>query len=324
MSDYDLICTGRSSLDLFSNTPGAVFSDVTGFDAFVGGSPTNICVAARRLGLRTALMTGVGDDYISSFILKFLKAEGIETRYIAFKPGYRTNTVLAAIQPPEDMQFVAMHHHNADLELTVEDMAALPLKSTRALLISGMALLRDPSRTATQFAAERAHEAGATVFMDLDYRVPMWGDARVYGVATRRTLPLVDVAIGTEAEARAAAGVDDLTGAVTKLLSLVGTAVIVKQGAAGSTVYLKDGTAHQAAPYPVQVVNFLGAGDAFAGALIQARLSGQDWPEAARFANAAGAYIAARQGTANVMPTRAELDAFIDTHGDPHGSESGG
>lgn len=310
--EHDLICIGRSSIDLFATPPGTVFDDVTTFDAFVGGSPTNICVAAHRLGLNTAMMTGVGDDYVSGFILKFLKQEGIETRYIAFKPGYHTNAVMAAVQPPEHMQFVAYGARNADLELGMEDVEALPITDSRALLISGMGLITDPSRSATQYAAEQARFAGKTVFMDLDYRVPMWRDSRIYGITTRLTLPLVDVAIGTEAEVCAAAGIEDTTSAVVRLLPLVREAIVVKRGGDGCTVYLKDGTMHEVAPFPVEVVNFLGAGDAFAGALIYARLTGQDWPEAARFANAAGAYLVNRQGTANVMPTLAQLEAFID------------
>lgn len=311
---YDLICIGRSSIDLFSNTPGAVFDDVTGFDAFVGGSPTNVCVAAHRLGLKTIMMTGVGDDYVSGFILKFLKREGIETRYIAFKPGFATNAVMVAVQPPENMQFVAYGAQNADLEITVDDIEALPITNTRALLIGGMSLIKDPSRSATQYAAEQARITGKTVFMDLDYRIPMWPDVRVYGVTVRVTLSLVDVAMGTEDEVCAAAGMDDVTSAVVRLLPLVREALIVKRGAAGCTVYLKDGSTHDIAPFAVDVVNFLGAGDAFAGALIYARLSGEDWSQAARFANAAGGYIVAQQGTANAMPTLPELEAFIVSH----------
>ncbi len=312
---YDLICIGRSSIDLFSNTPGAVFDDVTGFDAFVGGSPTNVCVAAHRLGLKTIMMTGVGDDYVSGFILKFLKGEGIETRYIAFKPGFATNAVMVAVQPPEQMQFVAYGAQNADLELTIDDIEALPITTTRALLISGMGLIKDPSRSATQYAVEQARFAGKTVFMDLDYRVPMWSDTRIYGIQTRLTLSMVDVAMGTEEEVCAAAGIDDVTSAVVHLLPIVREALIVKRGAEGSTVHLKDGTAHEIPPFTVDVVNFLGAGDAFAGALIHARLSGKDWPDAGRFANAAGAYIVNQQGTANAMPSLAQLEAFIAKNG---------
>lgn len=320
---YDLICMGRSSIDLFANPPGQPFDEVKQFDAFVGGSPTNICVAAHRLGLKTAMVTGVGDDYVSGFILKFLQAEGIETRYITFKPGYRTNAVMAAVQPPDLMQFVPYSADNADLELSMNDVENVPLTETRALLISGMALIRDPSRSATQYAAEQARFAGKTVFMDLDYRVPMWTDARTYGVTARMTLALVDVAIGTEAEVSAAAGIEDVTSAVVRLLPLVREAVVVKRGEKGCTVYHTDGSIYEVDSFPVDVVNFLGAGDAFAGALIHARLSGADWAQAARFANAAGAYLVAQQGTANAMPTRSELQAFIDAQTDAQADTQG-
>lgn len=312
---YDLICIGRSSLDLFANEIGAAFAEVKSFSAFVGGSPTNVCVAAHRLGLRTAMLTGMGDDYISGFILKFLEGEGIDTRYVRIKPGFHTNAVMVALQPPEAMQFVAYHTNNADLELTIDDLLAAPLNQTRVLLYSGMCFLKEPIRSATQAAVEAAHAAGVQVVMDLDYRARMWSDARIYGVTTRLTLPLVDVAIGTHDEICAAAGETDVQVAIGRLLRLVKEAVVYKQGADGSTIYTVTGEVYPAAAFPVPVVNFLGAGDAFAGGLIWARLNGWGWHKAARMGNACGALMVSTQGTANQMPTQAEVSAFVDSHG---------
>lgn len=311
---HDLICFGRSSLDLFANELGAKFADVKSFSAFVGGSPTNVCVSASRLGLKTAMVTGLGDDYTSGFIRQFFQNEGINTEYIALKGGYQTNTVMVALQPPVDMQFVALHANNADLELTIDDMQAVPVAQSRAVLFSGMCLLQEPSRSATQYIAELARLAGTIVFMDLDYRAPMWSDPRIFGITVRLTLPLVDIAIGTEDECRGAGGTDDLDEAIERLLSLVQTALIVKRGAQGSTVYTKDGQVIDSPPFKVDVTNFLGAGDAYAGATIYAYLNGWDWEKSARFANACGAYMVAQHGTANAMPTLAELEAFIEKH----------
>lgn len=315
MTTYDLICIGRSSLDLFANEIGAAFADVKTFSAFVGGSPTNVCVAAHRLGLRTAMLTGVGDDYISDFILRFLRAEGVETRYIVTKPGFHTNAVMVALQPPDAMQFVAYHTHNADLELTIDDVLAAPLHHTRVLLFSGMCFLKDPIRSAAQTAVEHAHRAGVMVVMDLDFRARMWADRRTYGITTRLTLPLVDLAVGTADEICAAAGEDHIDLAIQRLLRLVREAVVYKQGADGATVYTVDGAVFPAAPFAVDVVNFLGAGDAFAAGLIWARLNGWGWRKAARMGNACGALAVSRQGTANQMPTADEVAAFADAHG---------
>jgi 5-dehydro-2-deoxygluconokinase len=313
---FDVICIGRSTLDLFADQIGAAFKDVRSFSAFAGGSPTNICVAASRLGLKTAMITGVGEDYIGGFLLEFLRAEGIDTSHIAFKPGYSTNTVLVALQPPTGMEFVALHHMNADLELTIDDLMAAPLNNTAMLLFTGMCLLKDPSRSATQFAAEFARSAGARVLIDLDYRAPMWPDPRVYGITMRLALPLVDVAIGTEEEVRAAAGTDSLESAAVRVLAGVREALVIKRGARGSSVYLKDGQIIDSPAFPIEVVNFLGAGDAFAGGLITALRQGQPWADAVRFANACGAILASRLGTANVMPRAGEVQAFIDQQRD--------
>jgi 5-dehydro-2-deoxygluconokinase len=308
---YDLICLGRSTLDLFGSEIGATFADQNGFRAYVGGCPTNICVAAQRLGLSTALVTGVGADYVRDFLLKFLRAEGVDTRWVVEKPGRHTNTVMVALQPPEEMQFVPFYANNADLELTFDDMQAAPLADCRALLFSGMGLLQDPSRSATQYAAEYARAHGAKVVMDLDYRAPMWSDARLYGIVARRTLGLVDIALGTEVEVQAAAGIEETQSAVQKLLQIAHEAVIVKKGAQGSTVYTPDGAAHEIAPFKVEVVNFLGAGDAYAAGLVYGYLQGWELPRAARLGSACGALIVAEAGTANAMPTLETALSFM-------------
>jgi len=310
------MCLGRASLDLFGDNVGASFADTRKFSAYVGGSPTNVCIAAQRLGLNTAMITALGGDYTSDFILKFLQDEGISTDYVAVKPGMQTNTVMVALQPPDAMQFVALHANNADLELTIDDVLAAPLDATDALLFSGMCLLQDPSRSATQYAAEHAHRHGATIYMDLDYRTKMWSDPRIYGVTARLTLVLVDVVIGTEEEVMTAAGQDDLDTAIAILRDLVRVAVVVKRGAKGASVYTCDGETIDMPAFKVDVVNFLGAGDAFAGTFIYAHQNGKTWAEALRLANGAGAMIVSQHGTGNVMPTLDTLQAFIDSFAD--------
>src|SRR5919201_6670884 len=154
---------GRSSIDLYSNDLGAPFPEITSFAAYVGGSPTNISVGARRLGLRSALLTGVGDDPVGDFVLRFLAENGVETRYVVRKPGRRTSAVVLGIEPPDRFPLVFYRDNCADIELTVDDVLAAPLGDVRVFQFAGTNLSREPSRSATLFGAERAGGAGARI-----------------------------------------------------------------------------------------------------------------------------------------------------------------
>src|SRR5689334_4802962 len=160
---------GRSSIDLYSQDVGAPFEAITGFAAYVGGCPTNISVGAQRLGLRAALLTAIGDDQVGTFILHFLDREGVTTRYIPRKPGHRTSAVLLGIQPPDRFPLTYYRDNCADIELTIDDVRATPIAAARVLLITGTGLSKEPSRSATFFAAEQARAAGATVVLDIDF-----------------------------------------------------------------------------------------------------------------------------------------------------------
>nr|BBH95972.1 hypothetical protein KTA_41710 [Thermogemmatispora argillosa] len=337
---YDLIAMGRSSLDLYSNDIGAPFEEIKSFAAYVGGCPTNICVGARRLGLRSALLTAVGDDQVGNFILHFLQREGVETRYIVRKPGYRSSAVVLGIQPPDRFPLTYYRDHCADVELTIDDVLATPLEACRVLLITGTGLSKEPSRSATIFAAELARELGAMVALDVDYRPDQWHDQRAFGVAIRSVLPLVDLVIGTEDEIKAAMLRDpgqvqvahsqisdarvsgDVEQAIREMLRRGPRTLVEKRGARGSRVHLAGSADSHASPdclevpgFPVSVQNILGAGDAFAAGLLYGLLMGWDWYIAARFGNACGAILVTRHGCADFMPTYAEVMAFVEEHG---------
>src|SRR5207253_8381713 len=173
---------GRSSIDLYANEVGAAFVDIKSFAAYVGGSPTNIAVGARRLGLKTEVVSAVGDDPVGDFILNFLVREDVGTRFISRKPGTRTSAVVLGIEPPDKFPLVYYRDNCADIQLSIDDVLAAPIAESRALLISGTGLSREPSRSATLFAAEQAKSHGATIFLDLDFRPDQWHDARAYGV----------------------------------------------------------------------------------------------------------------------------------------------
>lgn len=312
---YDIVCMGRSSIDLYSNDVGAPFEDITSFAALVGGCPTNISVGTRRLGCKSALLTGVGEDKVGDFIIHFLQREGIETRFIPRKPGFRTSAVLLGIQPPDHFPLTFYRDHCADIELTIDDVLAAPIAETRLLLISGTGLSQEPSRSATLFAAEHAGAVETGVVLDIDYRPTLWHDARAFGVAIRTALPLVDIAIGTEDEIRAATGADTGEAGVARLLRGVRQAVIYKRGEQGASVYTTGGEVFHAAPFKIDVLNTLGAGDAFASGFLYAYLQGWDWAKCARMGNATGAIVVTRQGCANDMPTLDDALGFVAARG---------
>ena len=312
---YDVLCMGRSSIDLYANDIGVPFEEITGFAALVGGCPTNISVGTHRLGSKSALLTAVGNDKVGDFILHFLKNEGVDTKFTPTKPGRRTSAVLLGIQPPDKFPLIYYRDNNANIELTIDDVLAAPVADSSILLISGTGLSKEPSRSATQFAAELAGSVGTEVILDIDYRPDQWHDARAFGMTIRVTLPLADIAIGTETEILAATGAKSADEAVQRLLQGVRKAVVFKLGEEGSRVYTKDGKIHEAKPFKITVLNVLGAGDAYASGFIYGRLQGWDWAKSARMGNATGAIVVTRQGCANDMPTLAEATDFINSQG---------
>jgi 5-dehydro-2-deoxygluconokinase len=317
---YDVLCMGRSSIDLYSNDIGAPFEAITSFAALVGGCPTNIAVGTRRLGLRSALLTAIGDDHIGAFVLHFLRREGVETRFIPTKPGHRTAAVVLGIQPPDTFPITYYRANCADIELSIDDVLAAPIADSRLLLISGTGLSAEPSRSATLFAAERARASGTEVVLDLDYRSVVWHDPRAFGVSIRAALPLVDLAIGTEEEIVNATGAASGEAGVQRLLGHTGglgvrRGVVYKLGAEGARVYTTQGEVYDAAPFTITVMNTLGAGDAFASGFLYGYLNGYDWTQAGRIGNANGAIVVTRQGCANDMPTVQETLDFIESQG---------
>src|SRR3989449_10971429 len=169
MSDrnYDILAMGRSSIDLYANEIGAPFTEIKSFAAYVGGCPTNISVGTRRLGLRSALFTAVGEDQVGNFILHFLRQEGVETRFTPIKPGRRSSAVVLGIEPPDRFPLTYYRENCADIELNIDDVLATPIAGSQALLITGTGLSKEPSRSATLFAAETAQQAGVPVILDI-------------------------------------------------------------------------------------------------------------------------------------------------------------
>ncbi len=331
--NFDILLMGRSSIDLYANDIGAPFHEIKNFAAYVGGCPTNISVGTRRLGLRSVLLTAVGEDPVGDFVLHFLAQEGVVTSFIPRKAGRRTSAVILGIEPPDKFPLVYYRDNCADIELTIEDVLAAPIAESHLLLISGTGLSREPSRSATIFAAERARAAGTKVVLDLDFRPDQWHDARAFGVTIRSVVRLTDVVLGTTDEVKAGALQEDvsvtvehsqvsgaqvsgdLLKAVETILTAGPEALVLKRGGDGTTVYLESGEKVEAATFPVEVYNVLGAGDAFASGFLYGYLKGWDWHRSARMGNACGAIVVTRHGCANFMPHEQEALTFIEERG---------
>ncbi|CAG1002491.1 partial 5-dehydro-2-deoxygluconokinase, partial [Anaerolineae bacterium] len=309
------------------------FEEIKEFGAFVGGSPLNIAVGARRLGLKSALLTAVGNDMVGKFLLNFLAKEGVETAFIPVKDGARTSAVILGIEPPAKFPLVYYRDNCADSKMTIDDVMKADIAGSRLLEVSATALNIEPSRSAAFFAAERAAEAGVPVLVDLDFRADQWHDPRAYGVTTRAFLNYCTLAVGTEEEILATMVKDpaqitirnqqisapEITGNIDEAIKAVlrtgVQALVVKRGAKGSSVFLKDGSVIDVPGFTVEVVNVLGAGDAFAAGFIYGYLQGWDWYKCCRLGNACGGILVTKHGCANFNPTYQEAISFIESQG---------
>ncbi len=317
MSEFDVLCMGRSSIDLYAHQIGVPITEVRSFDAYVGGCPSNVSVGTRRLGLRSALLTGVGTDQVGDFVLNFLEREGVATEFIPRFPDRRTSAVIMAIQPPDRFPLTFYRDNCADVGLSIEHVHRAPVARSRLLFLSGTGLSVEPSRTATMVAAEVARSAGTAALLDLDYRPTVWPSAEAFGVHVRALAGMCSLSVGTEEELHAATGETDVERGIAKLFTGRLELFVLKRGADGCRVYPREAAPVDVPGYRIEVLNVLGAGDAFASGFIYGHL--QKWPaaKAARFGNAVGAIVVTRHGCANFMPTLGEVLAFMTDQGEP-------
>jgi 5-dehydro-2-deoxygluconokinase len=314
---YDVLAIGRSSIDLYAHEVGRAIADVRSFDAYVGGCPTNVSVGTRRLGLRSALLTAVGDDQVGDFVTAFLDREQVDTQFIPRKAGHRTSAVILTIQPPDKFPLTFYRDNCADRALTIDDVARAPIGDSRVVFVTGTGLSHEPARQATLGAAAAARHTGVPVVVDLDYRPDQWEDAAGFSAQMRLLLRSATLAVGTEEELAAAAGSADVGEGAAALLSSGLEALVLKRGARGSTVFRPGASPADAPPFPVDVLNVLGAGDAFASGFLYGYLQGWPLERAARMGNACGAIVVTRHGCANFMPTLDEVSAFIADRNEP-------
>ena len=330
---HDIITVGRSSIDLYSQNIGAPFNEIKGFDAFVGGSPLNIAVGCARLGVDASLLTAVGNDKVGEFIVNFLNKENVNTQCISVKNNARSSAVVLGIQPPDTFPLVYYRDNAADSQITIADVNNAAIQNYKILLINGTALNIEPSRSATFYAKEIAIQNQVDVVLDLDFRADQWHDYRAFGITVRAILPKVKIAIGTEEEILAATLNDasqvtikeqqisapiitgDIEASIKQIVALGVETLIVKRGAQGVSIYDANGSRTDVPGFPVDVLNVLGAGDAFASGFIYGYLQGWDLYKACRMGNASGAQVVTKQGCANFMPTLEESLQFIEEKG---------
>jgi 5-dehydro-2-deoxygluconokinase len=308
--NLELVTVGRVSVDLYAREQGVGFADVETFAKSVGGSPTNVAVAAARLGRRAAVITAVGDDPFGEYIRGALADRfGVDVRFVGTHPTLRTPLAFAAMDPPEDPQLLFYREPAApDMQIELAAIDRDAVREATILWVSASALSAEPSR-GTTVALMRERDRSATI-LDLDYRPTFWRDEEEASAVIGAALDLAGTAVGNREECRVAVGTADSQRAADALLGRGCRLAVVKQGGEGVLV----ATAEEREIVPglrVPVVCGLGAGDAFGGALCHGLLAGWSPAECVRFANGAGAIVASRLLCADAMPAEAEVRALL-------------
>jgi 5-dehydro-2-deoxygluconokinase len=309
MTEIETITMGRVSVDLYPEQIGVSLEEVKTFAKSLGGSATNVAVAAARLGHRSAVITKVGDDGFGAYIRAALEGFGVDPRWVSTDPDLRTPLAFCEIFPPDNFPILFYREPKApDINIRTEDLDLEAIEAVPLFWITGTGLSEEPSRSTTLAALEQRSE-GITVF-DLDYRPMLWESRSETERWYREALQHVTVAVGNQEEVEVAVGTSDPFEASEALLDLGLELAIVKRGPEGVLARTAEGVV-EAPPIEVEIVNGLGAGDAFGGALCHGLLSGWDPGEMIRYANAAGAIVASRLACADDMPTREEVEELL-------------
>jgi 5-dehydro-2-deoxygluconokinase len=309
---FDVITMGRVGVDLYPEQVGVALEDVRTFQKSLGGSATNVAVAAARLGARAAVITKVGDDPFGNYVRQALDGFGVDSRWVGTDPGLRTPVVFCEIHPPDHFPLLFYREPKApDLNIERGELDLDAIRTARLIWTTGTGLSQEPSRSATLLALESRQEvANAITVHDLDHRPMFWPDDREAGRWARAAVRLATVAVGNESEVEVAVGTRDPHEAAEALLELGVELAIVKRGPDGVLARTRDELV-ELEPVRLEVLNGLGAGDAFGGSLSYALVNGWEPERALRLANAAGALVASRLACADDMPTLEELRELV-------------
>jgi 5-dehydro-2-deoxygluconokinase len=308
---FDVLAIGRSGVDIYPLQIGVGLEHVESFGKFLGGSAANVSVAAARLGNRTALISGVGADPFGTFVRNELAGLGVDNRFVTTHDEYPTPVTFCEIFPPDNFPLYFYRRPSApDLQIRPDELDLDAVRSARLYWSTVTGLSEEPSRSA-HFAAWEARERAPLTVLDLDYRPMFWESPAAATEQVQRALAHVTVAVGNREECEIAVGESNPQRAAEALLDLGVELAIVKQGPRG--VLGKTRHAHvNVAANDVDVVNGLGAGDAFGGSLCHGLLHGWALEKTLRYANAAGAIVASRLECSTAMPTAAEVAALAD------------
>ena len=324
----DLITIGRSSVDLYGAQIGGRLEDMGSFQKYIGGSPTNMAAGTARLGLKSALITRVGDEHMGRFIREQLVREGVDPRGIVTDPERLTALVLLGIRDQEQFPLIFYRENCADMALCEEDIDEEFIAQSRSVVATGTHLSNPRTEAAVLKALELARKHGGRTALDIDYRPNLWGlsghgDGENRFIASeavtaklQATLHHFDLIVGTEEEFHIAGGTTDTIKALRAVRAVSKATLVCKRGADGAVAFegaipdhLDDGLAGEG--FPIEVFNVLGAGDGFMSGLLKGWLDDEDWPTALKYANACGAFAVSRHGCAPAYPSWVELDFFL-------------
>jgi 5-dehydro-2-deoxygluconokinase len=328
MQTLDVITIGRSSVDLYGAQIGGRLEDMGSFEKYIGGSPTNIACGTARLGLRSAVITAVGDEHMGRFIIEQLAREGVDTRGVKVDPKRLTALVILGIRDREHFPLIFYRENCADMGLCEEDIDEDLVRSARSLVVTGTHLSNARTEAAVLKALRIAREASIKTALDIDYRPNLWGVAG-HGEGESRfvesakvtaklqsSLHLFDLIVGTEEELHIAGGSTDTVTALRAVRAVSDATLVAKRGALGAVAFtgsipdsLDDGEA--GAGFPIEVFNVLGAGDGFMSGLLKGWLDSEDWPTTLKYANACGAFAVSRHGCTPAYPSWEEVQFFF-------------
>jgi len=328
MTKLDVITIGRAGVDLYGDQIGGRLEDMGSFSKYIGGSPTNIAAGTARLGLKSALISRVGDEHMGRFIVEELAREGVNTDGITTDPERLTALVILGIRDEEQFPLIFYRENCADMALCEDDIDPEFVRSARSVVATGTHLSNTRTAAAVLKALKIAREAGVQTALDIDYRPNLWGvaghgDGESRFVASEKvtekllsTLHFFDLIVGTEEEFHIAGGTTDTVAALRKVREVSDATLVCKRGADGAVAFegeipnsLDDG---QTGPgVPIEVFNVLGAGDGFFSGLLKGWLDGEDWPTALKYANACGAFAVSRHGCTPAYPSWEELQFFL-------------
>lgn len=325
----DVITIGRSSVDLYGAQVGGRLEDMGSFQKYLGGSPTNMAAGTARLGLRSALITRVGDEHMGRFIREELAREGVDVRGVATDPERLTALVILGIRDQESFPLIFYRTDCADMALCEDDIDPGFIAESRSVVATGTHLSHPRTEAAVLKALRIARETGAQTALDIDYRPNLWGlaghgagesryiESAAVTAKLQSHLHLFDLIVGTEEEFHIAGGSTDTLEALRAVRRVSGAHLICKRGARGAVAFtgeipdsLDEGESGPG--FPIEVFNVLGAGDGFMSGLLKGWLDGEPWPVALKYANACGAFAVSRHGCTPAYPSLEELTFFLE------------